>query len=415
MPVRLPAEVSDTVHHWKVEGSIMPGKAITIDQWQRRWMKDNNNFAIDAKIGYRYLPHDSCTIAKDYHYPTLSFGVRWQMNHGITMHKKADTAWPYIEEADFDSEMGNIITGYGQFERPLFTSAKWDVGYDLSVGVGYSKRKYNKTYNIDNEIIGSRWNIFFGAGIYARYLTGKDWGLKGGIQFYHHSNGAMNRPNKGANIVSPYMGLFYLFDRTRSDNDASKHDCSVSTEKWVTSPLYLQCSGSIGFRTLLEEWTQTQYHTKPNEPDYRTTEFKEYIGYSLQMNLMYRYARRWASGIGFDLFYGDYYKRVEEVNKINGYNDKLSPWSFGISLSHEVFYHRLSLAMSLGYYIYRNMGEMARLQEKPYYEKIGVFYRIPKLGIKVGGQVKAHLTKADLTEITISLPLYIHSSFLSWK
>ena len=66
--------------------------------------------------------------------------------------------------------------------------------------------------------------------------------------------------------------------------------------------------------------------------------------------------------------------------------------------------------MGAGYYVYRNMGEMAKELEKPYYERIGLFYNIPKTKIKIGGQVKAHLAKADLTEFTISVPLSFHSS-----
>ena len=97
-------------------------------------------------------------------------------------------------------------------------------------------------------------------------------------------------------------------------------------------------------------------------------------------------------------------------NSYMGNKGKLSPWSVGIGIRHEAFYHRFSLAMSLGYYVYRNMGEWAKELEKPYYERIGLFYNIPGTKIKIGGQVKAHLIKADLTEFTISIPLSFHSS-----
>ena len=62
--------------------------------------------------------------------------------------------------------------------------------------------------------------------------------------------------------------------------------------------------------------------------------------------------------------------------------------------------------MSLGYYLYREMGESAKIIEKPYYERIGVHYSIPGLnGLTVGLNVKAHLTKADFTELIISYPI----------
>ena len=54
------------------------------------------------------------------------------------------------------------------------------------------------------------------------------------------------------------------------------------------------------------------------------------------------------------------------------------------------------------------MGQWAKELEKPYYERIGLNYQFQKLGnIKIGVNVKAHLTKADLTEVVISYPTTI--------
>jgi hypothetical protein len=163
-PLLTEAEELDTLHHWKLEVSAMPGRALVADKWQSEWLKDRNNMAFDAKVSFRKLPQDSDAFAKDYGYPTLSVGVRWQMNHGVTMHKPLSSSWRYIEEADYDTQMGNIITLYGQFNRPVWQNNRWQVGYDLDFGVGYSHRKYNVENGIDNEMIGARWNIFFGMG-----------------------------------------------------------------------------------------------------------------------------------------------------------------------------------------------------------------------------------------------------------
>lgn len=411
-PLLTEAEELDTLHHWKLEVSAMPGRALVADKWQSEWLKDRNNMAFDAKVSFRKLPQDSDAFAKDYGYPTLSVGVRWQMNHGVTMHKPLSNSWRYIEEADYDTQMGNIITLYGQFNRPVWQNNRWQVGYDLDIGVGYSHRKYNVENGIDNEMIGARWNIFFGMGANASYRVGKNWGLSGGVQFYHHSNGAMNRPNKGANFLSPYIGAFLLWDDDKAEERHTTKALSRNdkSSKEYGSPFYLQFDLSVGTRTILEEWLYTQFEIRPEEEGYRKADFKNYITYSLQTGLMYRYARRWASGIGTDICYGNYHKQLEMYNSYMGNKGKLSPWSVGIGIRHEAFYRRLSLAMSLGYYIYRNMGEWAKELEKPYYERIGLFYNIPGTKIKIGGQVKAHLIKADLTEFTISIPLSFHSS-----
>ena len=86
-------------------------------------------------------------------------------------------------------------------------------------------------------------------------------------------------------------------------------------------------------------------------------------------------------------------------------DEKHSPWSVGIAVRHEAYYHNLSLDMALGVYLYRHMGANAREIEQPYYERIGIFYTFPRLaGLRVGASVKAHRTKADLTEVIVAIP-----------
>ena len=62
--------------------------------------------------------------------------------------------------------------------------------------------------------------------------------------------------------------------------------------------------------------------------------------------------------------------------------------------------------MSLGWYLYRQMGVNAKEIEQPYYERIGIHYTFPALrGLTVGFNIKAHRTKADLTEFVVSYPI----------
>ena len=258
---------------------------------------------------------------------------------------------------------------------------------------------------IDNELIGSRWLIYFGAGVHATYRFAHGWGVKAGVEFKHHSNGALNRPNKGSNSLGPMVGVVFT-----PGYGASVSERTMPQQSAWGKPFerywYLDFSLGVGAKVPLEDWQQTQFHTPQSSPDYRTDDFKLYAAYSLQMDVMRRYARRWASGIGIDLFYGSYADHVASLDAAQGYTDRHSPWSVGIAAKHEVFYHRLSLAMSLGFYLHRQMGHQAKIIEKPYYERIGLKYEIPRLGgLSIGCMVKAHLTKADYTELTLSYPL----------
>lgn len=364
-------------------------------------MVKQNNIAIDAQAVYQYLPSDSDDMAADYNFPALSFGIRYHFNHGITMYKGESFNWPEEKQVPYDSKMGNIVSFYISFQRPILRSRLWEIDYHLGAGTAYSRRKYDTKYNIDNELIGSRWLIFFCGGLSATRQISNHWGIKGGLEFYHHSNGAVNRPNKGANTVAPTLSLRYTPQSIPPDN----YTQAIANRKTFSPYLYAFVAASAGLHTMLEEWQITQYQLSPSDENYRTDKFKVYAAYALQADLLYRYARRWASGIGIDVFYADYYKRAEQINEEQyGESEKLDPWSIGIAAKHEVFFHRLNLYMGIGFYLHRNMGTYVKALEKRYYERIGIGYTLP-FGVRIGIDVKAHFTKADLTEITIGCPL----------
>ena len=393
----------DSLKHWGGSFSVMPGRAVVIDKWQKKWQKGTKNWAIDIKVTRATLLSDSDGFARDYGFPTLSVGLRWSFNHGVIVHKGVEF-WGeqenVLKEVDYDSHMGNILSFYGQFARPFLRTPQWEVDYTIDMGVAWSPSAYNKIDNIDNELIGSRMLIFFGAGLHAMYHFSHPWGVKMGVDFYHHSNGALDRPNKGANIVAPSLGLVYqpYYDGAMQ----KQHDVRNSFKKYW----YVNLSTSIGARTLMEEWQLTQFYTTPGEADYRTANFKHYLAFAASADVIYRYACRWASGLGFDLFYGNYDKRLKEISLARGYDETVSPWSLGVAAKHETFYHNLSLNVSLGFYLYRKMGTWTKELEKPYYERIGLNYGFPKLnGLKIGINVKAHRFKADLTELLVSYPI----------
>lgn len=401
---------------YSYELKVAPGKVLATDQYVKKWLKEKNTWSLAAELHYTPQPEDNDEFAKDYNYPTFSLGLRYSFNHGTTMHREADPAWGKLVPVDYDSQLGNVVTLYGTFSRPLYRNRHWEFSYFLGTGVGYSHKKYNRTDQIDNELIGSHLNIYFTAGAFAVYRICREWGIKGGIDFSHHSNGALHRPNKGTNYFGPFIGVVYYGEGSSSSSSSSNssnasksspsHPSALSDQAGFSPYWFAELSAGIGAKTLLEDWQRTQFQTEPGDPDYRTEHFKMYAAYSLQVDVLYRYARRWASGLGVDLFYGSYSNHVKELDAADGYVDKHSPWSVGIAAKHEVFYRNLSVRMGIGYYLFRRMGHSAKEVEKPYYERIGVHYAFPKLnGLSIGFNVNAHLTKADFTEIQISYPI----------
>ncbi len=395
------ATTSPRRQHWGVAVGVNPSSAIVMDMYQRKYQQGRGNLSWGVEALYSSVPADSDAYAADYGYPTIGVGVKYSLNHGVTMHRSPDPAWGLAREVDYRSRMGNSLAVYGTFARPLYRRHRWEVDYTFNFGVGYSRTKYDKDDNVDNELIGSRWLIFFGAGLHVAYQVAPAWGVKAGVEYWHLSNGALNRPNKGANFIGPSLALVY-----RPYYDAVSGSEAQMVAQKVRKPFHrywlARVTAGVGAKTLNEDWQLTQFQTEPDSPDYRTGRFRLYAAYSLQADVLYRYARRWASGIGADLFYGTYADRVADIDPQFGGDGTASPWSFGIAAKHEVYYHRLRLAMSLGVYLYRSMGANAKEVEQPYYERIGIHYDIPRTRWAVGVNVKAHRTKADLTEVVVS-------------
>ncbi len=372
---------------------------------EKKWLRYTQAFVFGGELHFGALPCDSDAFAEDYNYPTLSLGAKLALNNGVTMRRTADPLWGKLVPVDYDSHLGDIFTLYGAFSRPLLRRGRWQVDYSLRAGVGYGPHIYNRTDNIDNELIGSRFTIFFGAGLLASCRISSQWALTAGILYGHHSNGALDRPNKGENHVGPVVGLRYA-PRQLDLPQRAPSPLRPFRRYW-----YADLRLGFGGKTLLEDWQKTQYQTDPSDPDYRTDHFRFYTAYSLQASLMCRYARRWASGLGLDLYYGSYYKRVRDLDRAAGETCSHSPWSVGISAKHEVYYHNLSLNMALGLYLYRQMGAGAKAIEQPYYERIGVYYTFPRLaGLRIGASVNAHFAKADITEFIVGIPFRLSAA-----
>ena len=401
LSINVTAEGNDSLSIAKmgIEFRYIPAQTLTLDKEPRIWTKTKDTHSWAAQINVTPTKN---AYAHDYNYPTFSFGLRYNLNHGTTMHR--DDPWGEAQPVNYTSKLGNFLTLYGTFNRPLYRSKHWQWGYYLGTGIAYTSLKYNQKNDIDNEYIGSHLNIYFNAGLYGQVKIAKEWSVKGGLDFAHHSNGAMARPNKGANYFGPFVGLVYEPQQETSPIAKRNTEATQPFQKYWFTEFTL----GLGGKTLLEEWLQTQFNTPQGQPDYRKEHFTYYGAYSFHTHLLYRYARRWASGVGVGLFYGEYAHRIARMDKENGHTDeKHSPWSASIEARHEVYYGNVSVRLTLGYYLYRHMGYSANHGlEYPYHEQVGVFYSFPKLkGLTLGFSVNAHATKADFTELQLSIPV----------
>lgn len=396
------AQDSVEVKHWGASVNYNPGYILNMHHYTDRYdVPERNNHSFAAEFSYTPVPADSDAFAQCYNYMSLGVGVKYAINNSIYFHRLPDYDWPDV--VDYDSYVGNTWSFYGFFTRPLFRTPRWMADISVLIGPSYSHKKYDKHYCVDNELIGSRLLFFFGAGVHLSYRFAPDFIVKGGLDFWHLSNGALNRPNKGANLVGPSIGISYVpYYEEVVQNKGPK------VKKPYEKRLYAEVSAGVGAKTLEEDWNMTQNELPVDDPRFKTEHFHLYMAYSAQADLMYRYSLCNASGVGVDVNYGEYANRIKERDQEKGYTDKHSPWSVGLSFKRQMFYHNASMKASLGYYLFREMGNRAKSVEKRYYETIGLRYTFPSLGnISLGFDVKAHFLKADYTQLVLSYPIPI--------
>lgn len=397
------AEVNDTIKHWGGQFMANPCFVPTMDPQIKELVAKNGAITLSAQLRHVSLPKDMDPFAQDYGFPTFYAGINYNLYNHVRLHRDADGDLGMGQPVDFDSKLGNALSIYAGFERAFFRNYRWEADYAFNIGLGFTNKKYDRITSPDNLMISSYMTIYFGAAFHATYRFASDWGVKAGIEFNHHSSGTLKRPNKGSNTVGPTIGLvYYPYYDELLKKDQYRQSLPFDKSK------YWNVSANVGFCTIYEDWLQTQFKTPMDDPAYRSNSFSKYAVYSISADYMSRYARRWASGVGIDLYYLSYMDRVKELDNLNGYHKSHSPISVGISGKHDVFYHNLSLSMSLGFYVFRQSGHKAKEVEQPFYETIGLKYHFPKLNnIALGAYVRAHAFKAHNTGISISCPIYI--------
>ena len=370
---------------------------IPMDAQCRAIMHNCGASAYLLSVSFRPDAVGAQAIDIDYGLPTFEVGLQMGDYHHIRLWRK-EPALPY------HSRIGRLLTLYGGFRRDLFRndSGRWRIGYTLENGIGYCTHPYNKHTNADNEIVGSAWNIYIDLGFYTAIKVAPQWEIGFGVDYKHYSNSALDRPNKGANNIGLTARASYLLAP-----DAPPLHSLKSTEEFKTR-VYVDIAAGLAGKSLLDDWMVNYWERTPDDPKYRSSHFPIYGAFTCMVAPMWRYCRRYASGIGIDYTYAPYADRLQRLDISRGRtNYSYSRHVIGVSLRHEVFWRRISLGMGIGWYAHRKMGYTADVDEKPYYETVGVRYTPPIWNdrLYIGYQVKAHFTKADCMQLLAGVRL----------
>lgn len=334
-------------------------------------------------------------------FPALEAGVQL-LDYSHTRLHTGDT--PYM------SSLGYIWVGYIAFRRDVYRNRRWSFGYALENGLTLCSRTYEADSNVDNDMIGQHLSMYFGFGLYAGYRPMPRMELSVGMEYKHVSNGATDRPNKGSNSYGLTVRGRYDLNRPDSDKGLTFEQRLLRLQRVPRGPfeefMYLDVNASVGFRTLYDEWLMRRDgFLDPDDPDYNRGDLGLHTVWSAGLVPMFRYSQVHASGLGLEYTFAGYTPRsamLERKMKLSRTYHH-SKHILGIAGHHEVFYKQLSLAMSVGTYLFRQHGWVQKY-EVPVYETVGIRY-YPKFfrPFYVGYNVKANLGKAYAMELKVGI------------
>ena len=387
-----------------IEAGYGKGEVLKLGQWLNQEGGLRQQDAQSFWLGYIHQTNanEGCAYASDYNYPALTFGFLVADFNNVRLRYN-----PYgTRPIDYDSRCGTSLAAYISFDRTFFrTKSGWNAGYTFSNGIGYNTHIYDRHTNVDNIMLGSRLSVYFDAAITLSYRP-RQYEFFAGPEFRHLSNGGIVRPNKGINKLGIGAGIRYHLQPF--DSIPLMRISSPFKEK----RLYLNIAYSHGIKSSQGEWLYDANNfiwNKNNVDDikYGQDGYQIYHYHLVSTDLMWRYSRRYASGIGLDALFEPYNRDIEIQNS-KADRSNLTKWSFGLAAKHEVYFRRLSMQMAIGWYLSRPLNENSNTDEEyPYYERIGLRYNLPILNnsISIGYNIYAHLTKAYGTEIVIDFKL----------
>lgn len=261
--------------------------------------------------------------------------------------------------------IGNPIAIFTYLDLPFLRKDKFYLSTTWGVGGVFNIDEYDEVSNPDNIAIGTDLNAYVNFSAGGRYKISEKWEIGTNIKFQHYSNGAIKKPNLGLNLLSGEVILAFYPGKTLED--VRKR---VTPKPYKKYEFNFWMAGGVNINDDLDDPVQTNYTLS--------------ISASRRIN----YKRN--VGIGFDVFYNEYFKYDIEIPEDEVTNSDLI--SYAAFLSTELIVGKFRLGVQLGTYMYTPYE-----YEIPVYERVALrYYFIPNLFGNIS--VKANGATAEYIE-----------------
>lgn len=329
-----------------------PESAVAADSGDEIKTKKPSFIAVDAKGGWVFPTNDFVSGENKIPYYS-SFSLKYGFgSKGDTWQDKA-YGMPYYGLGFYS---GNFLRKKDlglPFALYLFQGAtirrfnpRWSLNYEWNLGMSFNWKSYDPFDNPNNVALGSSVNVYVAGSMYMKWRMNDAFDLNMGLSLTHFSNGAYRLPNKGLNLVAPYLELVYNINRPQLSTLLSSDLMPPEMEKHIVHDLLF----NITSRQIRFDTTGTGLPSR-----YIDRQFKVFgLGYAPMIVNSYKYrwgpsmevvydessgARAWREKHPVD---GLYYDRVE-------LGDVWDRFSIGLSMKGEVTMPHISIFANFGY------------------------------------------------------------------
>jgi len=257
-------------------------------------------------------------------------------------------------------ELGAPQALYLFMRSPVIRGRKFSWNWELAAGLSYGFYKYDPAVNPEQQVIGSKHNVYFNVATGVSYALNQRFDLTLDFDLTHFSNGSTRTPNIGVNLAGLAMGARYSFNPIRNYTKVVD-----STYRPTTKPVfikkkiekYIRHSDIIVFGSIGGKTTTTQIYDGPT-----------YFVSSLSMDYAWAYSHLGRVGVGLDGFYEsalrDFPVRIPDAS--------FTDLSYlGWHISHYLRMYRFSLVTQVGFYISDHVSHKGNM-----YFQVGGNYHI---------------------------------------
>ena len=237
-----------------------------------------------------------------------------------------------IFHANLNNEiLGNPWGAYMFIAIPFYSSGKFSIYGEGSIGLGFGFNEYDSITNPKNDVVGSDINAFFSMATKAAYRINDRFMIDAGVGFLHFSNGTLKTPNKGLNMYSGQLGLTYFFNSKKQDVFVPAQKIKKDLPK-VIKQNEMTFVYSAGGKSSLKEYG--------NPPKYFMS--------SVVVDFYHRYHHIGKFGGGVDYVYdGTYALDYTEPQSADKYS------FVSIHASHELYFSKFAFVAHLGTYLWK--------------------------------------------------------------